>query len=62
MKHLIDPGQFVLFWIALLMNQFWIEYFSVRYQSISFQLYLQIYFIKSTLNQYTMIQQVVFKF
>ena len=38
MKHLIDPGQFVLFWISLLMNQFWIEYFSVRYQYISFQL------------------------
>ena len=30
MKHLIDPAQFVLFWIALLFNQIWNEYFTVR--------------------------------
>ena len=29
MKHLIDPAQFVLFWVTLLINQVWNEYFTV---------------------------------
>ena len=34
LKHLIDPAQFVLFWWALLMNQIWSEYFTVRQKFI----------------------------
>ena len=34
LKHLIDPTQFVLFWWALLMNQIWSEYFTVRQKFI----------------------------